>query len=81
MVKVKGSILVRKTRQKDKFGRDVIVLLGVAAMESEDKDFYKDGHLYNIIEMVVNKEKDISDVNNQNSPEDLLEMKIWTVPK
>lgn len=81
MVKVKGNILVRKTGQKDKFGRDVVVLLGVAAMESKDKEFYKDGHLYNIVEMVVNKEKDISEINGQHSPEDLLEMKIWAVPK
>lgn len=81
MVKVKGSILVRKTGQKDKFGRDVIVLLGVASMEGEDEEFYKDGHLYNIVEMVVNKEKYISDINNQYSPEDLLEMEIWAIPK
>lgn len=81
MVKVKGSILVRKTRQKDKFGRDVVVLLGVASIEGADEEFYKDGHLYNIVEMVVNQGEDISEINNQHSPEDLLGMKIWAIPR
>lgn len=81
MLKVKGNILVRKSGQKDKLGRDVVVLLGVAAMESEDEESYKDGHLYNIVEMVMNREKDISEINSQHSPEDLLEMEVWTIPK
>lgn len=51
---MKGQILVRKTEQKDRFGRDVAVLLGVVALEDIDKEFYKDGFKYNLLDIAMN---------------------------
>ncbi len=81
MIKFKGQVLVRKTGKKDRFGRDVFVLLGVVAMEKCDEKFYSDGVKYNLLDIALNNGEDISELNNNLSPEDLLEKKIWKIPK
>lgn len=78
---MKGQVLVRKTGQKDMFGRDVAVLLGVVALEDIDKEFYSDGFKYNLLDIAMNNGEDISELNNESSPEDLLSEKIWRIPK
>lgn len=81
VIKFKGQVLIRKTGQKDTFGRDVSVLLGVVAMEKGDEEFYHDGFKYNLLDIALNNGEDISELNNNLSPEDLLEEKIWKVPR
>lgn len=78
---MKGQILVRRAGEKDRFGRDVAVLLGVVAMEKFDEEFYHDGFKYNLLDIAMNEGEDISDLNNNLSPENLLEEKIWRIPK
>lgn len=78
---MKGQILVRKTAQKDKYGRDVAVLLGVVALEDIDKELYKDGFKYNLLDIAMNQGEDITVLNNSKAPEDLLEEKIWMIPR
>lgn len=78
---MKGQMLVRKTGQKDRFGRDVAVLLGVVALEDIDKEFYRDGFKYTLLDIAMNNGEDITELNNDNSPEDLLRQHIWKIPK
>lgn len=78
---LKGQVLVRKTGQKDWRGRDVAVLLGVVAIEDIDKEFYRDGFKYNLLDVAMNNGEDISELNDRLSPEDLLEQHIWKIPK
>lgn len=78
---MKGQVLIRKTGQKDNFGRDVAVLLGVVALEEFDKEFYKNGFKYNLLDIAMNNGEDITNLNDDLSPEDLLEEKIWRIPK
>lgn len=78
---MKGQVLVRKTGQKDNYGRDVAVLLGVVALEDIDKEFYKDGFKYNILDIAMNNGEDITELNDNLSPEDLLSEHIWKLPK
>ncbi len=78
---MKGQVLIRKTGQKDNFGRDVAVLLGVVALEEIDKEFYKNGFKYNLLDIAMNNGEDITNLNDDLSPEDLLEEKIWRIPK
>lgn len=80
-VKMKGQVLIRKTGQKDNFGRDVAMLLGVVALEEIDKEFYKNGFKYNLLDIAMNNGEDITNLNDDLSPEDLLEEKIWRIPK
>ena len=78
---MKGQVLIRKTGQKDNFGRDVAVPLGVVALEEIDKEFYKNGFKYNLLDIAMNNGEDITNLNDDLSPEDLLEEKIWRIPK
>lgn len=78
---MKGQVLIRKTGQKDNFGRDVAMLLGVVALEEIDKEFYKNGFKYNLLDIAMNNGEDITNLNDDLSPEDLLEEKIWRIPK
>ena len=78
---MKGQILVRKTGQKDNCGRDVAVLLGVVALEDIDKEFYKDGFKYNLLDIAMNNGEDITELNDNLSPEDLLSEHIWKIPE
>ena len=56
-------------------------MLGVVALEKEDEKLYKDGHSYNILDIAMNNERDLTTENEENSPEDLLEMEIWHIPR
>lgn len=76
---MKGQILVRRTNQKDSCGRDVAVLLGVVAFEGIDT--YKDGYKYDLLDISMWNGKDFTELNEQMSPEDLLEENIWRIPK
>lgn len=76
---MKGQILVRYTAQKDNHGRKVAVLLGVVAIENSDG--YKDGYKYDLLDIAMNNGKDFTELNESMSPEDLLEEKIWRIPK
>lgn len=76
---MKGQILVRKTNQKDSRGRDIAVLLGVVALENDDT--YRDGYKYDLLDISMWNGKDFTDLNEQMSPEDLLEENIWKIPK
>lgn len=78
---MKGQMLVRKTGQKDKFDRDVVVLLGVVVLEDIDKEFYRDGFKYTLLDIAMNNGEDITELNDDNSPEDLLKQHIWKIPK
>lgn len=78
---MKGQILVRKTDMRDRCGRDIAVLLGVVALDDIDKDLYKDGFKYNLLDIAMNNGEDISELNDSLSPEDLLERHIWKIPK
>lgn len=78
---MKGQVLVRKTGQKDRFGRDVAVLLGVVALEDIDKEFYKDGFKYTLIDIAMFRGEDITELNDASSLEDLLSKKIWYIPE
>lgn len=76
---MKGQVLVRYTGQKDSQGRKIAVLLGVVAIENSDE--YKDGHKYDLLDIAMNNEKDFTELNESMSPEDLLEEKIWRIPR
>ncbi len=76
---MKGQILVRKTGQKDNRGRNIAVLLGVVALENIDT--YKDGYKYDLLDISMWNGKDFTEMNEQMSPEDLLEENIWRIPK
>lgn len=78
---MKGQILVRKTAQKDWLGRDTAVLLGVVALEDIDKEFYRDGFKYDLLDIAMNNGEDISELNDDMSPEELLGEHIWKIPK
>lgn len=78
---MQGQILVRKTGQKDHQGREVAVLLGVVALEEMDKKIYKDGYKYDLLDIAMWHGEDISELNEELSPEDLLQEKIWRIPK
>lgn len=76
---MKGQVLVRYTGQKDSQGRKIAVLLGVVAIENSDE--YKDGHKYDLLDIAMNNEKDFTELNESMSPEDLLEERIWRIPR
>lgn len=78
---MKGQILVRKTDMRDRRGRYVAVLLGVVVLDDIDKELYKDGFKYDLLDIAMNHGEDISELNNSLSPEDLLERHIWKIPK
>lgn len=76
---MKGQVLVRYTGQKDSQGRKIAVLLGVVAIENSDE--YKDGHKYDLLDIAMNNEEDFTELNESMSPEDLLEERIWRIPR
>lgn len=77
---MKGQVLVRKTGQKDIHDREVIILLGLVALEDIDGS-YKDGFKYNLLDIAMNNGEDISELNNNMSVEDLLCEHIWRIPR
>jgi len=73
---MKGQVLFRATGQKSKSGKDVYVVLGVVGI---DNDEITDGFKYDLLDMAIHNGKDFTKMNNESSPEDLLEEKIWVV--
>ncbi len=78
---ISGQILLRKTNKISKSGKEVFIVLGLIGLDKEDikLDNLKDGYKYNVIDFIMNNGKDFSELNNNMSPEELLEEKIWVV--
>ena len=74
---ISGQILLRKTNKISKSGKEVFIVLGLIGLDKEDikLDNLKDGYKYNVIDFIMNNGKDFSELNNNMSPEELLEEK------